>query len=174
MLPPNLPQMFESWFYLIYLGLREVLGKSMTSILFVIELVHVLMHSYILYESYIYKERPNSFMREIREIWQFKESPELEKRLYFFADLLSSLLTYCFFGNIGGWFYTSMVIFHAVIHTTLQVFWGSQTFRNIIDIAQGDYRKHDTLRLFYVLGTIQDITTHSINVYILFGVGVSW
>jgi hypothetical protein len=129
--------------------------------LFVSELVHTLMHIFVLFDGWAFS---GDF---IKGIWKFDEVPEIEKRLYFATDLATSLITYFFYANSTSTFYVAMVLIHGLVHMGIQVFWGTEVSRTIIRIAEGSKREKMSIFIPYIIGTLQDIVTHSMNTWIL-------
>lgn len=121
------------------------------------EMSHAIMHAFVLL----------GLLKTERNIWF--------RRFYFSADLLSVLFSYFILRQN-----TLLVLIHFVIHfgVILYLFgfgYLNQTLNSLYDkiflLSEQKWGRHSLpMRLFYIVGTSEDIVTHSMNAYAAYNV----
>lgn len=116
------------------------------------ELIHAILHSFVLL----------GMLKTEKNIWF--------RRLYFSSDLLSVMFSYFILRQNA-----IFVLIHFVIHfgVILYLFgFGSlnRTLNSLYDkifaLSEQKWGKHSfPMRMFYIVGTSEDIVTHSLNAY---------
>jgi hypothetical protein len=118
------------------------------------ELFHLIIHILVLFK-----------------LFSIKSFTLLHRKLYFSFDMISVLSSFLIIRK-----YFWLVLIHFIIHISAITYLYNMpsmfkkyinNFKDVFELAEQNWDKNNSIKIKYILGTLEDIIVHFLNVYSL-------